>query len=152
MYLSYLANAGGIAAELSLYEKWISSAKVILTGFAVVFAVLFLLIGIIKIYSTIVQAVQNKNNVRKNFRNQKKEKIAQPDDSLKKPSIIPARKSDANEPVVSDGIDEEIVAVIAAAVAATYGSKGKARIKSIKKSGGRSAWANAGILDNTRPF
>ena len=121
MYLSYLANAGGIAAELSLYEKWISSAKVILTGFAVVFAVLFLLIGIIKIYSTIVQAVQNKNNVRKNVRNQKKEKIAQP-------------------------------AVIAAAVAATYGSKGKARIKSIKKSGGRSAWANAGILDNTRPF
>ena len=110
MYLSYLANAGGIAAELSLYEKWISSAKVILTGFAVVFAVLFLLIGIIKIYSTIVQAVQNKNNVRKNVRNQKKEKIAQPDDS------------------------------------------GKARIKSIKKSGGRSAWANAGILDNTRPF
>ena len=152
MYLSYLANAGGIAAELSLYEKWISSAKVILTGFAVVFAVLFLLIGIIKIYSTIVQAVQNKNNVRKNVRNQKKEKIAQPDDSLKKPSNIPARKSDANEPVVSDGIDEEIVAVIAAAVAATYGSKGKARIKSIKKSGGRSAWANAGILDNTRPF
>ena len=134
MYLSYLANAGGIAAELSLYEKWISSAKVILTGFAVVFAVLFLLIGIIKIYSTIVQAVQNKNQWRK------------------KPSIIPARKSDANAPVVSDGIDEEIVAVIAAAVAATYGSKGKARIKSIKKSGGRSAWANAGILDNTRPF
>ena len=52
-----------------------------------------------------------------------------------------------------DGVNDEVVAVISAAVAAMYGSSGKARIKSIKKSDtGRSAWANAGLLDNTRPF
>ena len=52
-----------------------------------------------------------------------------------------------------DGVPEEVVAVISAAVADIYGSSAKTRIKSIKKSnGGRSAWANAGVLDNTRPF
>ncbi|MED9968921.1 MAG: OadG family transporter subunit [Ruminococcus sp.] len=148
MNLSYLANASGIAAEYSLYEKWIASAKVILTGFAVVFAVLLLLIAIIKLYSTIVIKVQDRSIVKKN----KKVKVAQPGDTLKKPVVIPVQKNTADEPAVSDGIDDEVVAVIAAAVTAMYGTKGKAKIKSIKKSGGRSAWANAGILDNTRPF
>ncbi len=148
MNLSYLANASGIAAEYSLYEKWIASAKVILTGFVVVFAVLFLLIAIIKIYSAIVTKVQDRNNVKKH----KKEKISQPGEALKKPVVIPVQKNNADEPVVSGEIDGEVVAVIAAAVTAMYGTKGKAKIKSIKKSGGRSAWANAGILDNTRPF
>ena len=63
----------------------------------------------------------------------------------------------ASAPVVQtsdDGVSDEVVAVISAAVAAMYDSPSKARIKSIKKSsnGGRSAWANAGVLDNTRPF
>lgn len=148
MNLSNLANAVGTYADYSLYEKWIASAKVILTGFVVVFAVLFLLIGIIKIYSTIVTKVQDRNNVKKH----KKEKIAQPGDSLKKPPVVSAPAVSEAPPSAYDGIDDEVVAVIAAAVAATYGSKGRAKIKSIKKSGGRSAWANAGIADNTRPF
>ena len=40
------------------------------------------------------------------------------------------------------------------AVATMYGSSEKVRIKRIKKSpdGGRSAWAKAGVVDNTRPF
>ena len=54
----------------------------------------------------------------------------------------------------TDGISDEVVAVISAAVATMYGSSEKARIKSIKTSsdGGRSAWAKAGVLDKTRPF
>lgn len=57
-------------------------------------------------------------------------------------------------PAQTDGVSDEVVAVISAAVATMYGSSEKARIKSIKKSsdGGRSAWAKAGVLDNTRPF
>ena len=39
------------AADLSFYDKSISAAKVILTGFTVVFAMLFFLIIIIKVYS-----------------------------------------------------------------------------------------------------
>ena len=148
MYFFQSVNAAAVTAELSLYDKWISSAKVILTGFAVVFAMLLVLIAIIKIYSAIVTKFQDRNNVKA----QKKQKVAQPKDSLKKPSVPPAPVSVA-EATSSDGVtDEEIVAVIAAAVSALYGSKSKVKIKSIKKAGGRSAWANAGVLENTRPF
>ena len=45
--------------ELSLAEKGIASAKVVLTGFVVVFAMLILLIFIIKIYGAIIQKAQN---------------------------------------------------------------------------------------------
>ena len=45
-------------AELSLAEKGITSAKVVLTGFVVVFAMLILLILIIKLYSFIVVKAQ----------------------------------------------------------------------------------------------
>ena len=51
--------------------------------------------------------------------------------------------------------NEEIVAVIAAAVAAMYeGSDVKPVIRRIKKSGGnvRPAWTAAGIFENTRSF
>lgn len=128
------------AANMTLAEKGISSAKVILTGFVVVFSVLLLLIAIIKIYSAIVQKALGLGTKKKT-----KEKI-EGDIVSSTPSVAPA-------PVVQDGIPEEVVAVIAAAVATMYGSSAKPRIKSIKKSGtGRSAWANAGVLENTRPF
>ena len=111
--------------ELSLAEKGIASAKVVLTGFVVVFAMLILLIFIIKIYGAIIQKAQNAG---KKSKEKKAETVAE----------TPA----------------PVVAVISAAVATMYGSSEKARIKSIKKSsdGGRSAWAKAGVLDNTRPF
>ena len=45
--------------ELSLAEKGIASAKVVLTGFVVVFAMLILLIIIIKVYGAIIQKAQD---------------------------------------------------------------------------------------------
>ena len=53
-----------------------------------------------------------------------------------------------------DDMNEELVAVISAAVSTLYaGSKVKPVIKSIKKaSSRRSSWAKAGIADNTRVF
>ena len=134
------------AADLSFYDKSISAAKVILTGFTVVFAMLFFLIIIIKVYSATIAGAQRAADRRM----KKKEKILEPvgEDSgvhiIKKPAYI-------TPPTVDDDIPEEIIAVIAAAVAAS-GESPKVRIKSIKKAGvGRSAWANAGVLDNTRP-
>lgn len=129
-------------AELSLAEKGIASAKVVLTGFVVVFAVLILLIFIIKIYGGIVTKAQQTGK--------KKKKLVEEQTAVS----VPARPvASASAPAVQDGVSEEVVAVISAAVATMYGSPEKARIKSIKKSGGgRSAWANAGLLDNTRPF
>ncbi len=136
--LAVLANT----AELSLAEKGIASAKVVLTGFVVVFAVLVLLIFIIKIYGGIVTKAQQSGN--------KKKKVVEKQKAAPV-SVTPVKVAPA--PVAQDGVSEEVVAVISAAVATMYGSPEKARIKSIKKSsGGRSAWANAGLLDNTRPF
>lgn len=130
---------------LSLAEKGIASAKVVLTGFVVVFAMLILLILIIKIYSTIVQKAQNSGSNRKKGKKNTEEK---PAEKPAAPAPVVAAKN------VTEGISDEVVAVISAAVATLYGSSEKAKIKSIKKSsdGGRSAWAKAGVLDNTRPF
>lgn len=127
-------------AELSLAEKGITSAKVVLTGFVVVFSMLILLILIIKLYSFIVVKAQQGGT-------KKKEKPAAVPLTSESKNVVPAA------PVSDDGVSQEVVAVISAAVASMYGSPEKVKIKSIKKSnGGRSAWANAGILDNTRPF
>lgn len=148
MNLSDVALAAQTAQKesLTLAEKGITSAKVVLTGFVVVFVMLILLIFIIKIFSAIVQKAQSAgSNIKKGKKN-KDEKPAE------KPAAAPASVVTAS--AATDGISDEVVAVISAAVATMYGSSEKARIKSIKKSsdGGRSAWAKAGVLDNTRPF
>jgi len=148
MNLSDVALAAQTAQKesLTLAEKGITSAKVVLTGFVVVFAMLILLIFIIKIYSAIVQKAQSAGSNSKKGKKNKDEKPAE------KPAAAPAPVVTAS--AATDGITDEVVAVISAAVATMYGSSEKARIKSIKKSsdGGRSAWAKAGVLDNTRPF
>lgn len=148
MNLSDVALAAQTAQKesLTLAEKGITSAKVVLTGFVVVFAMLILLIFIIKIYSAIVQKAQSAGSNSKKGKKNKDEKPAE------KPTAAPAPVVTAS--AATDGISDEVVAVISAAVATMYGSSEKARIKSIKKSsdGGRSAWAKAGVLDNTRPF
>lgn len=148
MNLSDVALAAQTAQKesLTLAEKGITSAKVVLTGFVVVFAMLILLIFIIKIYSAIVQKAQSAGSNSKKGKKNKDEKPAE------KPAAAPAPVVTAS--AATDGISDEVVAAISAAVATMYGSSEKARIKSIKKSsdGGRSAWAKAGVLDNTRPF
>jgi len=148
MNLSDVALAAQTAQKesLTLAEKGITSAKVVLTGFVVVFAMLILLIFIIKIYSAIVQKAQSAGSNSKKGKKNKDEKPAE------KPAAAPVPVVTAS--AATDGISDEVVAVISAAVATMYGSSEKARIKSIKKSsdGGRSAWAKAGVLDNTRPF
>ena len=55
------------SADLSLSEKGIESAKVILTGFVVVFAVLLLLILIIKLYGLIIEKAERKQRRSKNI-------------------------------------------------------------------------------------
>ena len=129
-------------AELSMSEKGIASAKVILTGFVVVFVVLIL---IIKIYGAIITNVQQGGKSKK-----EKARTVKTEKSVPAPAVV---KSAPSVPKIEDGISEETVAVIAAAAATMYGSPEKVRIKSIKKSDvGRSAWANAGVINNTRPF
>lgn len=123
--------------------KVTTSATMLLTGFTVVFSVLLLLILIIYVYGTIMYKLQNRDKTKKDKK--------QPQTEEKPVTKMPAVQA---APVASsDEIPGEIVSVIAAAVDSMYGdASGKVRIKNIKKSGGRSPWANAGVLDNTRPF
>ena len=117
--------------DLSLVEKVTVAAKVILTGFVVVFAVLVLLIFIIKGYSFVVNMVVNKPD---------KIKIS---DNSSVGSVVG----------VNNSIPEEIIAVISSAVSVMYSTDEKVRIKNVKKTDNqRSAWAKAGLFDNTRPF
>lgn len=120
-------------------EKLTMSLTILLTGFVVVFAVLLLLICVIKIYSTIVYNIQNKP---------KKSKKNNDDDDTPKGTGATGGSSSAT---AAGGVSPEVLACIAAAVDFIYG-EGNVRIKNIRKAGSRSAWGHAGVLANTRPF
>ena len=122
-------------------DKLTLSLTVLLTGFAVVFVVLLLLIGIIKLYGTVIYKIQT--------RGQKKKKDAPP------VKVVSATDK-VMEPVAwieADEVDDgELIAVISAAVYSMYSSS-QVRIKSIRKSPARSnAWRSAGLSDHLRPF
>ena len=87
MNLSDVALAAQTAQKesLTLAEKGITSAKVVLTGFVVVFVMLILLIFIIKIFSAIVQKAQSAGSNSKKGKKNKDEKPAE------KPAAAPRR-------------------------------------------------------------
>ena len=116
----------------------------LLAGFVVVFVVLILLIIIVTLYGKIITTIQNKGKKKKEKKLTEKE---EPSETVPKVNAV----SETEE--MDDGeIPGEIIAVIAAAVDAVYGTKPH-KIKSVKKSRNvRSAWSRAGVLDNTRPF
>ncbi len=129
------------AEEIEMNLEYVSS--VVITGITVVFIALILLVLILYVFGFI-------SNMKTKSANKKK-------------AIKSADKTDdkatagikmTNAPIIDDGIEEEIVAVISAAIAAMSEKSGKKlMLKSIKASKPqRSAWAAAGLIDNTRPF
>lgn len=137
---------GEMKQMLMLAEEMTSSyvAAVVITGLVVVFSALLILVALLYLMGAI-------------FHRKKKPADAAKPASTAKPSpaagatIIKA--SDAAV-VEQNGLSEEIVAAISAAVAMISESSGKKLlIKSISRSGNsRSSWAQAGKIDNTRPF
>ena len=121
-------------------DKITLSITILLTGFAVVFAVLLMLIGVIKLYGTVIYNIQNKDK-------KKKTKVVGTREQLEEITpIAPA----AAEPQPEE--DDALIAVIAAAVYSMY-EPGSVCIKSIRKSQPRTkAWRAAGLADNVRPF
>ncbi len=108
-----------------------------LAGFVIVFVVLILLILIVKVYSMIVQGITKAAK-----KKEKKEPIPQ----------VVSEKTSLTETVEEEDISGEVVAAIAAAVDYIYGEKPH-KIKSVKRTkSARSAWAAAGLRENTRPF
>ena len=115
----------------------------LLAGFLVVFCVLILLIIVVTIYSRIIFSVQNSEKKKKEVL---KEEVSSDDPT-------PASTQTAYIPRTDDDeIPGEIIAVIAAAVDSIYGEKPH-KLRAVKKSrSSRSAWARAGLAENTRPF
>lgn len=143
------------------------TATVVIAGIVIVVGMLLLLILIFNLFGKFVpvlERVSNSVNAKMSaWRAEVKEKrvskkaakkgesteSAEPAPVLSTPPI-PAKPAPA--PVVEQGISDEVVAAIAAAVAATQGSG--AVVRSIKKKnvGGRNPWSAAATADNTRPF
>ena len=124
-------------------------AAVVITGLAVVFIGLILLIALVWLYGKIFQAINDK--------------------AAKKAAAAAAAKSEAKAekapapapaPVIEDGIEEEVAAVIAAAIAAYGAQTGKKlAVRSIRSADGgsgsrrvRNAWGAAALNEATRPF
>lgn len=115
------------------------SITVLLAGLVIVFVMLIFLTYLIKGYGAVVKKLLPGNH----------------EESKPAVSAVPMAR-----PVVSgtaaaakDGIPEEVIAAISAAVYVMYGSSG-ATVTSIRRAAqpARSAWAMAGLLENTRPF
>ncbi|MEE1057293.1 MAG: OadG family protein [Acutalibacteraceae bacterium] len=130
---------------LSVGEKVTTSLTILITGFVVVFAVLILLIGLIKVYGIIVTKALESVEKRKAAKTATLEKTSESITVADEPVELP-------EAIDDNGLNEEIIAVIAAAVDAMYG-EGTVKVKSIKRvPQSRPVWGTAGIMDNTRPF
>jgi sodium pump decarboxylase gamma subunit len=139
-----LANNSTIPADKTNLDAG-TVASVVITGISVVFIGLILLIILVSIYGKIFEVINKK------AADKAKAKAEAAKAAAKKPE--PA-KSAAPAPVVEDGIEEETVAVIMAAISAMSASTGKKMVlKSVKTAKPqRPAWSTAGIIENTRPF
>lgn len=120
-------------------------ASVVITGLVVVFIGLILLILLVSIYGKIFDVI----NSRAARKAEEAKKAAEAAKAVAKPE--PAKVA---APVVEDGIEEETVAVIMAAISAMSSAEGKKLVlKSVNTAKPqRPAWSTAGIIDNTRPF
>jgi sodium pump decarboxylase gamma subunit len=119
--------------------------SVVLTGLTVVFLGLILLIIFVWLMGKIFDAIKDSKNKAK----AEKEAAAKPAANAPAPAPAPV-----SAPAIEneDGISDEIIAVIAAAVA----SMGSYAVKSVKKapakSSRRTAWGAQGVSESTRAF
>ena len=129
-----------LAEQASQNSIQVTDGMTVVIGLLVVFAVLLALTGIFYLFGF----VMDKASAPK-----KSKKEAQ---APAKVAAAPAASAPA--PVVQEGISGEVVAAIAAAVAMMAPEGKRYAVKSVARANGngRSAWAAAGVADNTRPF
>lgn len=109
------------------------------TGISLVFLVLILLTFIITLQGKVFDAL-----------NARKQKAAVEAAVKSQPQPPQLQEPMEAPPFVEEGISEEIVAVIAAAVASASG--GKYTLRAVKRAGGRGSWGAAGVKSGTEPF
>lgn len=127
--------------EMSTFELGLN---VTITGVALVFTMLVSLVLILVVFGKVSVALQNLAD----------KKSSKAREATLTQMLADEDKVDAVVIDEEDSISDEVIAVISAAVSTLYmGSSKKPLIKAIKKSNGRrSAWGNAGVVDNTRAF
>jgi sodium pump decarboxylase gamma subunit len=118
--------------------------NVTICGVAIVFGMLVLLVVLFSIFGIVMSRISTPKKSKKS-------------DSAVASEIAaaPAVKSAPAQPAVEADGDDELIAVISAAVFAMYeGSGVKPVIRSVRASSGagRSQWAQAGICNNIRSF
>lgn len=127
------------------------TATVIVAGIGIVLCTLLVLIGVFYAFGAIVSKSQSKAKKK----DAKKMQDAMEADLSKAVSAAPATvQSSAPAPVVEEGISGEVVAAISAAVYSMEGSSAVIRSVTRKTSpvSTRNPWAQAAVVDNTRPF
>ncbi|MCI8442454.1 MAG: sodium pump decarboxylase subunit gamma [Provencibacterium sp.] len=118
--------------------------SVIFTGIVIVFLVLLVLIAVMEIMGRVLGEKP------------KTPSGGSPEKEAPKVAAPAAPSPVIKKMEVEDGIGDEVVAVISAAIAAFTGGAGKPvairRAKSVKAAGGRASWSLAGLQENTQPF
>lgn len=129
-----------LATDIDQMSKGELSAVTTISGLIIVFGMLLLLVLIISIFGLVSKTAK------KSASGSEKKAETPVKNTAVKPSA-PVNAAQSND-------DDEVIAVISAAVAMMYEGTGKtAVIRSIKPaSNARTAWAAAGIRDNVRAF
>ena len=138
----------GISNLLAMVESVVSAEgynyvwAVVITGLAVVFLALVILIAIVWLMGKIFSIGSGKKKI----------------SAEQKKTIVPAKTVPVKTATVNTADNDEVIAVIAAAVAAMGQADGKTyKVKSVRavknnNSASRSAWTMAGLQHNTAPF
>ena len=125
--------------DLSSFSTPEIAVAMVFTGLVVVFCALVGLWFIVALFGKAFEAFKNKP---------KPSAPAAPPAPKAAPPAAPAAKAPMK---IEQGIGDETVAAIVAAITAMTG--GKAVIRSVKRSReARSNWAQAGVVQNTQPF
>ncbi len=138
-----------ITLAVKNYDNALDNVKdhgvnVTLSGMIIVFAMLILLVFIIWAFGMFMSRVINKEKPNKAPKQPKPKKEAKP-----------KKAAPAVQQSVSETEDEGIIAAISAAVMMMYEGTGVTpKIRSIRPAvkTARSAWATAGVMNNTRSF
>lgn len=141
-----------IGAGADLFDdKGMLMAVITTSGILIVFVVLVLLIFIFYAYGAIFRSM-TASKEKKAAAKKAAEDAAK---AAEQPSAAAPAPAPAAAPASDGEIPGEIIAVIAAAVAAMSGGKTyavKKVTRAAQETGRRTAWAAAGLYENTRPF
>ena len=149
MFDSILSSFSAVPLSLKQGENvnGVEIAAVVISGLAVVFAALILLILFVWIYGKIFDSIKSKK--KKSRDNEVKEKI----------STIKTELPQSDEvSLQEDSEEDEVVAAISAVIAQIADEEGtNLRVKSIRpalqsRNSGQNAWALEGLRQNTAPF